>query len=116
MKRYNHNRSNTRLQDGNMGSLMPTRASHCIAGTTLRGGVYAAMELAPMVHQTLGSIRTDCFAIAIADRLIWDDAEDFYTGGVDGKSKRLSEYLIPKKRNQSLYLAPNKLRRDFQRA
>lgn len=94
MKRYNHNRSNTRLQDGNMGSLQPTRASHCIAGTTLRGGVYAAMELAPMVHQTLGSIRTDCFAIAIADRLIWDDAEDFYTGGEDGKQRPVPPYIV----------------------
>lgn len=94
MKRYNHNRSNTRLQDGNMGELAPTRASHCIAGTTLKGGVYAAMELAPMVHQTLGSIRTDCFAIAIADRLIWDDAEDFYTGGEDGKQRPVPPYIV----------------------
>ena len=94
MKRYNHNRSNTRLQDGNMGELQPTRASHCIAGTTLRGGVYAAMELAPMVHQTLGIIRTDAFAIAIADRLIWDDAEDFYTGGEDGKQRPVPPYIV----------------------
>ena len=36
MKRYNHNRSNTRIQDMDMGRIVPTRASHCIAGTTLR--------------------------------------------------------------------------------
>lgn len=94
MRRYNHNRSNTRLQDGNMGELQPTRASHCIAGTTLKGGIYAAMELAPMVHQTLGTIRTDAFAIAIADRLIWDDAEDFYTGGADGKQRPVPPYIV----------------------
>lgn len=94
MKRYNHNRSNTRLQDFNMASLAPTRASHCIAGTTLQGGIAAALELAPMVHQTLGTIRVDTFAIAAADRILWEDAEAFYTGGDDGKSRPTPPYIV----------------------
>lgn len=93
MKRYNHNRSNTRLQDMDMGLLVPTRASHCIAGTTLRGGVACALELSPLVHQMLGTLRIDTFAIAIADRLVWDDAEDFYTGGSDGKQRPIPPYI-----------------------
>lgn len=94
MKKYNHNRSNTRLQDFNMGEISPTRASHCIAGTTLKGGVAAAIELAPLAHQTLGIIRTDTWAIAIADRLIWDDAEAFYTGGENGESRPERPYIV----------------------
>lgn len=94
MKRYNHNRSNTRLQDIDMGVLCPTRASHCIAGTTLKGGVAAAMELAPLVHQMLGSVRIDTFAISAADRILWDDAEDFYTGGDTGKVRPTPPYIV----------------------
>lgn len=94
MKRYNHNRSNTRLQDMDMGVLSPTRASHCIAGTTLKGGVAAAMELAPLVHQMLGSLRVDTFAISAADRILWEDAEDFYTGGDTGKVRPTPPYIV----------------------
>lgn len=94
MKRYNHNRSNTRIQDFDMGKLTPTRASHCVAGTTLVGGVSAAIELAPMVHMALGTIRTDTFAIAAADRILWKDAEDFYTGGEDGNTRPTPPYVV----------------------
>lgn len=94
LKRYNHNRSNTRLQDFDMGVIAPTRSSHCIAGTTLKGGVSAAIELAPLAHQTLGTIRTDTWAIAAADRLLWEDAEDFYTGGSDGTSRPTVPYIV----------------------
>lgn len=94
MKRYNHNRSNTRIQDFDMGKLVPTRASHCVAGTTLVGGVSAAIELAPMVHMVLGTIRTDTFAIASSDRILWKDAEDFYTGGEDGNTRPTPPYVV----------------------
>lgn len=94
MKRYNHNRSNTRIQDFDMGKITPTRASHCVAGTTLVGGVSAAIELAPMVHMALGTIRTDTFAIAAADRILWKDAEDFYTGGEDGNTRPTPPYVV----------------------
>lgn len=94
MKRYNHNRSNTRIQDFDMGKLVPTRASHCVAGTTLVGGVSAAIELAPMVHMVLGTIRTDTFAIAAADRILWKDSEDFYTGGEDGNTRPTPPYIV----------------------
>lgn len=94
MKRYNHNRSNTRIQDFDMGKLVPTRASHCVAGTTLVGGVDAAIELAPLVHMALGTIRTDTFAIAASDRILWKDAEDFYTGGEDGNTRPTPPYIV----------------------
>lgn len=94
MKRYNHNRSNTRIQDFDMGKLVPTRASHCVAGTTLVGGVNAAIELAPLVHMALGTIRTDTFAISAADRILWKDSEDFYTGGEDGNTRPTPPYIV----------------------
>ena len=93
MKRYNHNRSNTELTSFGMGRIVPTMMRHCIQGTTLRGGVSAALELAPMVHQALSQIRVDTFAIACADRLVWDDAEDFYTGGEDGNTRPVPPYI-----------------------
>lgn len=93
MKRYNHNRSNSRFSSFNMGVLVPTCARHSVAGTTLRGGISGAFRLSSMVHQALTSVRIDTFAIAAADRILWKDAEDFYTGGSDGNQRPVPPYI-----------------------
>lgn len=94
LKRYNHNRSNTELTSFDMGKITATMIRHCIQGTTVRGGVQAGIELAPMVHQALSQIRIDTFAIACADRLVWDDAEKFYTGGETGEERPEVPYVV----------------------
>lgn len=94
MKRYNHNRTNTRLASGNMGLIYPSCARHCIAGTTLRGGVSANFQLAPMVHQALTQVRVDTWAISGADRILWNEAEDFYTGGDTGEKRPEVPYIM----------------------
>lgn len=93
MKRYNHNRSNNRFSSFDMGILVPTCARHSVAGTTLRGGISGAFRLSSMVHQALTSVRIDTFAIAAADRILWQDAEDFYTGGSDGNQRPVPPYI-----------------------
>ena len=93
MKRYNHNRSNNRFSSFDMGVLVPTCARHSVAGTTLRGGISGAFRLSSMVHQALTSVRIDTFAIAAADRILWKDAEDFYTGGADGNQRPVPPYI-----------------------
>lgn len=94
MKRHNHNRSNNRFTSFNMGEIVPTCARHSVAGTTLRGGVAGAFRLASMVHQSLTSVRIDTWAIAGADRIFWEDAEDFYTGGSDGNTRPVPPYIV----------------------
>lgn len=94
MKRYNHNRTNNRFTSFDMGLLIPSCARHSVAGTTLRGGVSGAFRLSSMVHQALTSIRIDTFAIAAADRILWQDAEDFYTGGADGNQRPVPPYIV----------------------
>ncbi len=94
MKRYRHNRSNTRVQSMNMGLLVPTMARHCVAGTTLVGGVSAGLQLAPMVHQALTQIQVKTYAISGVDRILWEDAEEFYTGGEDGHSRPIVPYIV----------------------
>lgn len=94
MKRYRHDLSNTRLTSFDMGKIIPTRCEPVLAGTSVIGGVAAGLQLAPMVHQSLTQIRVDTFAIACPDRLIWDDAENFYTGGSDGNSRPEVPYVV----------------------
>lgn len=93
MKRYNHNRSNNRFSSFDMGVLVPTCARHSVAGTTLRGGVSGGFRLSSMVHQALTSVRIDTFAIAASDRILWTDAEDFYSGGADGNQRPVPPYI-----------------------
>ena len=94
MKRFKHDLSNTRLTSFDMGKIIVTRCEPVIAGTSVIGGIGAGMQLAPMVHQSLTQIRVDTFAIACPDRLIWDDAEAFYTGGSDGNSRPQVPYVV----------------------
>ncbi|QXN75013.1 major capsid protein [Microvirus mar6] len=94
LRRYRHNRSNTRLASFNMGRCVPTAARHCIAGTTVVGGIAAGLMLAPMVHQALTKIRSDCWAVAAPDRILWEDAEAFYTGGEDGNIRPEPPYIM----------------------
>lgn len=94
MRRYRHSLSNTRLTSFDMGKIIPTTARHVLAGTSVSGGIAAGLELAPMVHQSLTQIRVDTFAISCPDRLIWDDAEDFYTGGATGDVRPEVPYVL----------------------
>lgn len=94
MKRYRHDLSNTRLTSFDMGKIIVTRAEPVLAGTSVIGGIAAGLQLAPMEHQSLTQIRVDTFAIASPDRLIWDDAEDFYTGGSDGNARPEVPYVV----------------------
>lgn len=94
LRRYRHNRSNTRLSSFNMGKIVPSVARHCIAGTTLVGGVSAGLQFAPMVHQALTQIRVDTWAVAGADRILWKDAELFYTGGDTGDERPVPPYIV----------------------
>lgn len=94
LRRYRHNRSNTRLSSFNMGKIVPSVARHCVAGTTLVGGIAAGLQLAPMVHQALSQIRVDTWAVAGADRILWQDAELFYTGGDTGDDRPEPPYIM----------------------
>ena len=94
LKRYRHDLSNTRLTSFDMGKIIVTRAEPVLAGTSVIGGIGAGMQLAPMVHQSLTQIRVDTFAIACPDRLIWDEAESFYTGGSDGNARPEVPYVV----------------------
>lgn len=94
MKRYNHNRSNTRVSSYNMAELVPTASRHCIAGTTVRGGVSAGYQLASLARQSLTAMRSDTFAISAPDRILWKDAEDFYTGGQTGDVRPEVPYIL----------------------
>lgn len=94
LKRYNHPRSNTRFSSFNMGELVPSMARHCIAGTTLRGGVSAGLQLASLARQALTQMRCDTFAISAPDRILWEDAEDFYTGGETGDIRPVPPYIV----------------------
>lgn len=94
LKRYNHNRTNTRLSSFDLGELVPSMSRHCIEGTTLRGGVSAGFQLASLARQTLTQLRIDTYAISAADRILWEDAEDFYTGGETGEVRPVPPYIV----------------------
>lgn len=85
MKKSKHALSNYKILSCDGGQLVPVGLQEVLPGDIfqhkIRGLVRAAPMLAPVMHQV--DVRLHCFFVP--NRLIWDDWENFITGGPDGE-------------------------------
>lgn len=94
MRRYKHNRSNTRVQTMDMGIIYPTGRRHVLHGTTARGNIIAGFRADPMVNPIYSEMDIMNWVIACPDRILWKDYEDFITGGQNGESRPEVPYIV----------------------
>lgn len=84
MKRSKFSLSHYKLFSCDMGELVPIAVTEVLPGDTIQHStnalVRAAPLLAPVMHQVQANIRH----FFVPNRLIWDEFEDFITGGPDG--------------------------------
>lgn len=85
MKRSKHNLSNYKILSCDAGYAVPVGLTEVLPGDIIqhkiRGIVRSAPLQAPVMHQN--DVRFHCFFVP--NRIIWDDFEDFITGGQDGE-------------------------------
>lgn len=85
MKRSKHNLSNYKILSCDAGYAVPVGLTEILPGDIvqhkIRGIVRSAPLIAPVMHQN--DVRFHCFFVP--NRIIWDDFEDFITGGQDGE-------------------------------
>lgn len=83
-KRYKHNLSNKASITGKLGELLPVNLVEVLPGDSFMAATSALVRLLPMLAPQLTKLRAHLVHYYVPHRLVWDDWEDFITGGEDG--------------------------------
>lgn len=114
MKRSKHNLSNYKILSCDGGYAIPVGLTEILPGDIvqhkIRGIVRSAPLISPVMHQN--DVRFHCFFVP--NRIIWDDFEDFITGGQDGENASVPPtinmtYTAPSTGNNQVGMLPDYL-------
>jgi hypothetical protein len=86
MKRYKHTLSNYRVQSGNMGELIPLACVPVLPGDTFQHHTNALVRMAPLNTPVMHPVNVRIHHFFVPNRIVWDEWEEFITGGEDGMS------------------------------
>lgn len=84
MHRSKHKLSHYRLMSGHMGYLLPCGVVEVLPGDTFDHSASALLRVAPMAAPVMHSCVVRVHHFFVPNRIIWDDWENFITGGPDG--------------------------------
>ena len=84
MKRNKFSLSHYKLLSGNMGYLIPCGLVEVLPGDTFQHGVSMLVRMQPMLAPIMHPVHVRLHHFYVPHRLVWDDFEDFRTGGPDG--------------------------------
>lgn len=84
MKRSKHSLSHYKLATVNMGPLVPVGLVEVLPGDTFQHSVSALIRLQPLATPVMHPVHAELRSFFIPHRLVWEDWEDFITGGPDG--------------------------------
>lgn len=77
----------------NMGELVPMMIEEVVPGDKFQVQSEVMMRLAPMVAPVMHRVDVYCHYFFVPNRLIWEDWEDFITGGEDGLDVPVHPYF-----------------------
>lgn len=83
-KRSKFSLSHYRLFSGRMGYMMPIGITECLPGDTFQQATSVFLRCSPLVTPVMHPVHVTVHHWFIPTRLLWDDWEDFITGGPDG--------------------------------
>lgn len=86
MKRSKFSLSNYRLMTGDMGKLMPINCIDVLPGDSIQQSTSALIRMQALLAPLMHPINIRIHHWYVPYRLIWDDFEDFITGGHDGNA------------------------------
>lgn len=84
MKRHKHNLSHYRLTTLEMGKLYPVSVIEALPGDTFQMASSALIRVSPLVAPVMHPVTVRLHHWYVPYRLLWDQWEDFITGGPDG--------------------------------
>nr|DAJ57220.1 MAG TPA: Major capsid protein [Microviridae sp.] len=83
-KRSKFSLSNYKLLSMKMGYVVPVNLTEVLPGDSIQQSTGVFMRLAPMVAPVMHPVHMTVQHFFVPIRLLWDDFEDFITGGPDG--------------------------------
>ena len=84
MKRSKFSLSHYKLLSCDMGELVPVACMEVLPGDTVQASTSALIRMAPMLAPPMHPVHARFHWWYVPYRIIWDDFEDFITGGPDG--------------------------------
>ncbi|UIB81355.1 major capsid protein [Flyfo microvirus Tbat1_66] len=84
MKRSKFNLSHTQLTTTRMGTFLPIGVTEVLPGDTVQHAAQALVRAAPLATPPMHPVRIDIRHFFVPHRLVWDNWENFITGGPDG--------------------------------
>ena len=84
MKRHKHSLSHYRLLTGNVGDLLPIGLIEALPGDTFQQSTSLLIRVTPQLAPVMHPVSVRVHHWFIPNRLVYDDWEDFITGGEDG--------------------------------
>jgi len=78
------NLSHRKLLSGNFGKLLPVCLFDVVPGDRINHKITALLRTQPLQTPVMHTCDVDMHVFFIPDRIIWDDSEDFHSGGDDG--------------------------------
>lgn len=85
MKRNKFSLSHYKLLTGNQGELLPIGINEVLPGDTFQHGTTALIRCSPLLAPVMHPVQVRIHHWFVPHRLVWDDWEDFITGGEDGQ-------------------------------
>jgi hypothetical protein len=93
MKRNKFSLSHYKLLSARMGYLVPLTWYETLPGDTIQHSTAMLIRMAPLVAPLLHPVKVRIHHWFVPNRLIWDDFEDFITGGEDGTETPTHPYI-----------------------
>jgi len=84
MRRSKFSLSNYKLLTMNQGNLVPVNLTEVLPGDTIQQVTSALIRVSPLNAPVMHPVHARIHHWFVPHRLIWEDWEDFITGGLDG--------------------------------
>lgn len=93
MKRSKFSLSHFRLLTCNMGSLVPIGLVEVLPGDAIQQATSALVRCSPLLTPVMHPVDVRIHHWFVPHRIVWDDWEDFITGGPDGANASTPPYI-----------------------
>lgn len=93
MKRSKFSLSHYKLFSCDMGELIPISVLEVLPGDSIQHATNALVRAAPLLAPVMHPVECHIRHFFVPNRLMWDDFEDFITGGPDGLDDTVHPYI-----------------------
>lgn len=93
MKSSLMNLSHSKKLSCKMGQLLPVGLFDVVPGDKIDHRMTALLRTQPLLAPLMHAVDIDFHVYFAPDRLVWDDSEDFHTGGDDGMDTTVAPYM-----------------------